>query len=86
MSPERFEAARAGRAELARLIAQDPLDRTAVEAQLSAVRTADIALRTRLEKAVIDFAQTLTQAERQILVEGLRGRGAMLRRLNSGNN
>jgi uncharacterized membrane protein len=42
-----------------------------------------MALRARLEKAVVDFAETLTPAERKSFVEGLRGHGAMLRGLRA---
>jgi uncharacterized membrane protein len=74
-------AAGAGRLELAQLMMAEPQDRQAVDAQLSVIRKSDIALRARLEKAVIDFAETLTPAERKSFVEGLRGHGAMLRGL-----
>jgi uncharacterized membrane protein len=79
-------AARAGRLELAKLMMAEPLDRQAVDAQLSVIRQSDIALRARLEKAVIELAETLTPAERRNFVEGLRGHGAMLRGLNTGKN
>jgi uncharacterized membrane protein len=76
-----IEAARAGRTELARLLVQDQMDRPAIDAELARIRNADIALRTRLEQAVVSFAETLSAAERQNLVEGLRRRGGMLRRV-----
>jgi len=76
-------AARAGRLELARLMMAEPLDRQAVDAQLSVIRQSDIALRARLEQAVIELAETLTPAERKSFVEGLRGHSAMLRGLNT---
>jgi uncharacterized membrane protein len=76
-------AARAGRLELAQLLVAEPLNRQAVDAQLSAIRQSDMALRARLEKAVVDFAETLTPAERKSFVEGLRGHGAMLRGLRA---
>lgn len=74
-------AARSGRRELLQLMTADPIDRHAIDAQLSAIRQADSALRAKLEKTVIDFFETLTPSERQTFVEGLRGHGAMLRGL-----
>jgi uncharacterized membrane protein len=73
------EAARNGRAELSTLLAADTIDQQAVDAQLEAVRKADTNVRTAVEKAVLDFARTLTPDERRIFVQDLRGRGAMLR-------
>lgn len=79
-------AARAGRLELAQLMVAEPLNRQAVEAQLSTIRQSDMALRARLEKAVVDFAETLTPAERKSFVEELRGHSAMLRGLKARTN
>ncbi len=79
-------AAREGRARLADLLAQDPLDRAAIDAQLTTVRAGDAALRGRLEQVVIDFASTLTPDERKRFVEGLRGRGTLLRRVEAEKN
>ena len=79
-------AARSGRLKLAQLMVAEPLDRQAVDAQLASIRQSDIALRARLEKAVIDFAETLTPADRKIFVEELRGHGAMLRGLKPRKN
>jgi uncharacterized membrane protein len=73
--------ARSGRMKLAQLMTADPIDRQAIDAQLSVIRQADSALRAKLEKTVIDFFETLTPSERQTFVEGLRGHGAMLRGL-----
>lgn len=73
------EAARNGRAQLSTLLSADTIDQPAVDAQLEVVRKADINVRTAVEKAVLDFAQTLTPDERRIFVQDLRGRGAMLR-------
>ncbi|HVW93882.1 MAG TPA: periplasmic heavy metal sensor [Devosia sp.] len=72
-------AAKAGRQELAQLMTNDPLDRQAIDAELAAIRQADIALRARLEKAVTDFLATLTPADRRLFVAGLRGNGSILR-------
>lgn len=79
-------AARAGRLELVQLMVAEPLNRQAVDAQLSAIRQSDMALRANLEKAVVDFAQSLTPAERKSFVEGLRGHSAMLRGLKASKN
>lgn len=77
---------RASRDELARLLVQDPLDRTAINAELEKIRSADAVLRARLEETVVGFAETLSIAERKLLVEGLRGRGRMLRHAPAGKN
>jgi uncharacterized membrane protein len=79
-------AARSGRLKLAQLMTADPIDRQAIDAQLSTIRQADSALRAKLEKTVIDFFETLTPPERQTFVEGLRGHGAMLRGLKPTKN
>lgn len=79
-------AARSGRLKLAQLMTADPIDRQAIDAQLSAIRQSDSALRARLEKTVIDFFETLTPADRKTFVEGLRGHGAMLRGLKPRKN
>ena len=73
------EAARNGRSQLSTVLSADTIDQPAVDAQWEVVRKADINVRTAVEKAVIDFAQTLTPDERRIFVQDLRGRGAMLR-------
>jgi uncharacterized membrane protein len=74
------ERARMSREELARLLVQDRLDTAAINAELITIRNADAVLRVRLEQAVVSFAETLSVADRQIFLEGLRGRGSMLRR------
>jgi uncharacterized membrane protein len=56
------------------------LDKAAIDADLAKIRNADMALRSRLEQAIVDFAETLSPAERQTFVEGLRQRSGMLRR------
>jgi uncharacterized membrane protein len=74
-----IEAARQGRYALARLLSQDALDQAAIDAELARIRSADMAQRTRLEQAIIDFAETLSPTQRRELVEGLRKRGGILR-------
>jgi uncharacterized membrane protein len=79
-------AARSGRLKLAQLMMAEPFNRQAVDAQLDSIRQSDMALRAGVEKAVIDFAETLTPADRQNFVDGLRGHGAMLRGLKTRKN
>jgi len=81
-----IDAARAGRLKLAQLMTADPIDRPAIDAQLSVIRQADSVLRVRLEKTVVDFFETLAPSERQIFLEGLRGHGAMLREGKAGKH
>jgi uncharacterized membrane protein len=79
-------AGRASREELERLLTQQPLDRAAIEIELEKIRSADAALRARLEEAVVSFAASLSVAERKLLVEGLKDRGRILRRVPPGKN
>ena len=74
------DAGRQSRDELARLLVQDQLDMAAISAELVKIRNADATLRARLEQAVVSFADTLSVEDRKRFVEGLRGRGRMLRR------
>jgi uncharacterized membrane protein len=73
------EAARAGREEVARLIEAEPIDPAAINGALATIRQADMALRNRLEQAIVSFAAGLTPADRVRLVDGLRDRTSMLR-------
>lgn len=70
-------AAQAGRDTLAGLLSQRDPDLTAVGSELVKIRSADLALRTRLEQAIVDFAATLSPEQRQDLVEGLRKRNML---------
>lgn len=70
------DESRAGRAEAARLLARPTVDQAAVNAALARARTADLALRARLEERAVAFAATLPQAERGALAEGLARRRA----------
>ncbi|TIL83611.1 MAG: periplasmic heavy metal sensor, partial [Mesorhizobium sp.] len=58
----------------------EPIDAAAVNETLTSVRQADMALRSRLEQAIVTFATGLMPADRARLVDGLRGRSNMLRR------
>jgi uncharacterized membrane protein len=74
------ESARASRQEVARLLMQEKVDTAAINAELVKIRGADAILRARLEQTVISFAETLSVADREIFVDGLRDRGTILRR------
>lgn len=79
----KVQAARNAREELARLLTQEPLDHAEIDARLKAIRDADMAVRTSVEAAVINFAATLNPQNRARLVEGLESRRQMLRRSRS---
>ena len=72
-----IDAAREGRATLAGLLSDKQLDRNAIDTELAKIRAADIALRTRLEQAIIDYAERLPPEQRLKLVEGLRTRNLL---------
>jgi uncharacterized membrane protein len=75
------QQAREDRRRAAMLFVQPTFDAAAVSAALDGARAADIAVRTRLETAIVGFAATLPAGERSSLAEGLR-RGGPLRRPN----
>lgn len=64
-------SSREGRVEVARLLAAPQFDRNAVEAALARTRAADLALRERVEGHVVNFAATLSPADRVTLVQAL---------------
>lgn len=66
-----FRAARAARVKASALIAAPTYDQARIEALLAQARTHDVSARTRFETAVIEFAATLTPAERKVLGERL---------------
>ncbi|AMV44380.1 MULTISPECIES: periplasmic heavy metal sensor [Paraburkholderia] len=66
---------REDRREVLRLLAAPQLDRAALDVALNRTREADIALRSRVEQSVVDFAATLSPDERVKFAEGLRERG-----------
>jgi uncharacterized membrane protein len=72
-----IKASREGRQEVMRLLAAEQYDRSAVAAALARTREADTASRARFETAVIDFASTLTPAERAQLAEGIARRSTL---------
>ena len=59
------------RRALVGLIGARDFDRAAVMAALDGARAADVAVRTRLETAVVDYAAGLSPADRAVLVQGL---------------
>lgn len=63
--------AQAHRRDLAGLIGARDFDRAAVGAALTGARTADMAVRARLETAVADYAASLSAEDRAIFVRGL---------------
>jgi uncharacterized membrane protein len=63
--------ARDGRAEIAQILAAPTLDRAALDAALARTREADVALRSRIEGTVAEFASTLTPDERVKLVAAM---------------
>jgi len=67
--------ARDGRREVLRQLGAPQLDRTALDTALAATRDADMAQRVAVETAVVDFAATLTPAERAQFAASLRLRG-----------
>jgi len=73
----KVQEARAARIDTGRLLVQPELDRAALEAAFARARAADIAIRTGLEKAVIDAAARMPQSERERFVEALDRAGAM---------
>lgn len=63
--------AQAHRRDLVGLIGAETFDRPAVEAALAGARTADGAVRARVEAAVVNFAGTLDADERGVFMRGL---------------
>jgi uncharacterized membrane protein len=72
-----IETARSGRLQIAGLLGAPQFDRAAVETALTNTREADMALRTRVEGAVVEFAATLTPDERVAMVDAMTRRGPL---------
>ena len=70
-----LRAARADRAEAARLFVQPQFDANAINARLDQARASDMALRTNLEHRMIQFASTLPQDQRKKMAEALKEGG-----------
>lgn len=66
-----LRTAQAHRRDLVGLIGARDFDRAAVERALAGARTADAAVRQRLETAVAGYAADLTPADRAVFVQGL---------------
>ena len=72
-----IQASREGRKEIMRLLTATEYDRAAVAAALVRTREADTASRARFETAVVDFASTLSPAERAQFADGLARRSTL---------
>jgi uncharacterized membrane protein len=73
---EPLQAAREGRQEVLRLMREPRFEADAVAQTLAKTRAADMAARERFEAAVVDFAGTLSPADREKLADGLARRSA----------
>jgi uncharacterized membrane protein len=73
------QSARENRRAAALLFIQPVFDAGAVGEALSRARAADLTARTEVETALVEFAATLPQAERQTLANGLSQGGGPLR-------
>lgn len=60
-----------GRRDAAELLKQPTVDTVALSAALDRVRTADVALRAKLEQRIVEFATTSSAALRLLLAETL---------------
>ncbi len=68
LKPERqedYRAIRKARAAIGQLIAAEPLDRAALEAQFAIIESRSAAMQQRLNRAFIDGVSALAPAERQ---------------------
>jgi uncharacterized membrane protein len=74
--------ARAGRLDVLQALQAQPFDPAALDAALARTRLADSALRSQLEQSIVQFASTLTPAERSKLIDGMEHRG-LLRRIDA---
>jgi len=70
---------RDARLALADLLAQPSPDRAQVEAAMDGARQADLAMRSRTEQAVAEFAVGLSTEDRATFIAGLKRSGAVLR-------
>ena len=73
--------ARTARSEVRALVAAPVFDREAVKAALDRTREADIALRIRIERGLIDFTETLSPEERVKLAQGMARNGPLRQQL-----
>jgi len=70
-------SAREARVEVRKLVAAPSFDREAVTAAIARTREADVAVRMRVEQALISFAEALPAEDRQKLADGLARRGPL---------
>ena len=75
-----IEQSRESRSAAKRLLTQEPVNLAAVNAALAKARTADIAVRARLEERVVAFAATLPPQQREAIAAALERRPARARR------
>jgi len=68
---EPLRVAREGRQDVLRLMRAPTFEADALAQTLARTRAADLAARERFEAAVVDFATTLSPAEREKLADGL---------------
>lgn len=76
-----FTQGSAARAEVRQLLAQPEFNRTEIEAAIKKSREADAALRIRLETTLVDFAQSLSAADRIKFAQGLAKKGPLREQL-----
>jgi uncharacterized membrane protein len=72
-------AAREAREDLAKVITAAKFDPVLAESALTRARDADMAVRARLELALITVSRSMPAAERQTLAKGLRRSGVLQR-------
>lgn len=75
-----IEEARAARLEAGRLLVEPEFDQPAFKSALDRARTADLAIRARLEATIAEFAVSLPAEEREALGQGLMRPGPAARR------
>lgn len=77
---DELSTSRQERDRLNGLMRASNMDRPAIDATLDEIRAADGAVRMRMEKAMVDFAQSLSPTERLEFVDRLESRSAILGR------
>ena len=68
---------RAGRLDVAQVLAAPQFDPAALDAALARTRNADMALRIRVEQTIATFAASLSPEERVIFADGLKRDGLL---------
>jgi len=72
-SEQLIVARREARQDVARQLKAQTLDRNALDSELGKAREADIALRSRVDMTLADFASTLDPDEREKLADSMQG-------------